>query len=399
MVSNIKTDVGSTTTMDMSMDPTNPPTAMDILPSLMVNSHGDDYLGIISVVREFLSTYSDAVLLEQHVTTTKGNLIAVFGDPTWVINCHLDTVPPSGNWSHPPLAVTVLGVVGDGSSIPDPIKGPVAYGLGACDVKGTMASLLSAVATTTSAGHSPKDVLLLFSFDEESGPIDSGVTHFLDSELAAGLHLALVCEPTSCQVATSHPGYASFLVKEQAKPQHTSLSTQGSVGPGAVVKAARTILSLADSGFTVAKVEGGTRGNVGAGSCTIKCSIRSTAPHQEIIEAVKACSSADAGITPSFLGPALTGDLLDDPKTGPSIPDGLGKLMRYPHGPIKVPYWSEASLFEEAGIPSVVFGAGSIEQAHGPDEYVPLDDLVNATDVFCSLLTSKSIVHPQGGGR
>ena len=54
--------------------------------------------------------------------------------------------------------------------------------------------------------------------------------------------------------------------------------------------------------------------------------------------------------------------------------------------PIDVDFWTEAALLAERGIDAVVFGPGSIEQAHAADEYVEISDLELARQTFSALL-------------
>ena len=56
--------------------------------------------------------------------------------------------------------------------------------------------------------------------------------------------------------------------------------------------------------------------------------------------------------------------------------------MRGPGQLIGVPYGSDASRFAKAGIPSVILGPGSIDQAHAAEEYVDLDQVMGAVEIY-----------------
>ena len=54
-----------------------------------------------------------------------------------------------------------------------------------------------------------------------------------------------------------------------------------------------------------------------------------------------------------------------------------------------VDYWTEAALFADAGLPTIVFGPGSIAQAHAADEFVPLADLEQACAIYSNILSGR----------
>jgi acetylornithine deacetylase len=64
-----------------------------------------------------------------------------------------------------------------------------------------------------------------------------------------------------------------------------------------------------------------------------------------------------------------------------ALADGLG----LPAG-AAVDFWTEASLYSEAGLQAVVFGPGDIAHAHAPDERVSLDELASVTDAYVRVL-------------
>ncbi|HOM17250.1 MAG TPA: M20/M25/M40 family metallo-hydrolase, partial [Thermoguttaceae bacterium] len=55
---------------------------------------------------------------------------------------------------------------------------------------------------------------------------------------------------------------------------------------------------------------------------------------------------------------------------------------------IGVPYTTNAGFYTQAGVPTVVFGPGSIQQAHTSDEWIALDQVEQAAQVFYRLVTS-----------
>ena len=121
---------------------------------------------------------------------------------------------------------------------------------------------------------------------------------------------------------------------------------------GAIVKAAHNIIKLDELGFNVGIIEGGTAGNVVSQKCTFRASTRTFEKLNDLVETIKN-NCKEISIENRFNGPPLINEnpLFD------------GEFH-------EVDFWTEASLFQEAGINTVVFGAGSIKQAHSEDEYV-----------------------------
>ncbi len=90
-----------------------------------------------------------------------------------------------------------------------------------------------------------------------------------------------------------------------------------------------------------------------------------------------------------MLPPWIVGLPLGDDENG-DLADRLLKVIGAQVGPRKkvgVPYRTHASRFAAAGVPSVVFGPGSIRQAHTKDEWLPSPELRQATDILEAFLT------------
>jgi acetylornithine deacetylase len=128
--------------------------------------------GIFEYARSRLSGF-------QWATTNYGggsvSFFAVRGNPRILFNVHLDTVPAAPTWTHDPFALQVT----DNRAI----------GLGACDIKGAAAALLTAVANTSG------DVALLFTSDEEANDARC-VSSFLSQKRP--FDAVVVAEPTRC---------------------------------------------------------------------------------------------------------------------------------------------------------------------------------------------------------
>lgn len=286
------------------------------------------------------------------------SLLAVRGKPNLLFNFHIDTVPASPAWHNDPWQLVV-----DGDRV---------TGLGACDIKGAAAAML--VAANSAAG----DVALLFTSDEEAGNSHC-VRTFLDS--AHGYTRVIVAEPTTAQAVTAHRGIVTGTVAFTGKAGHAS--AQRGVGHSAVHQAIawgqlaldwsasqdqRRFANLQGLRFNIGVIEGGIKPNMIAPSATVKFGLRSlpgmdqTALIGELHEITARFEGAS--LTPGFVAPALN-----------STVGELARSVALPEGSA-VDFWTEAALFAQAGLDTIVFGPGDIAQAHTADEWVSLQQLV-----------------------
>ncbi|MDY0236298.1 MAG: M20/M25/M40 family metallo-hydrolase [Gudongella sp.] len=301
---------------------------MKLLADLIkINTYEGDYTDMIEYLVEYLKSKTNCKIHIQTISQNKANVIAIFGNPELLINCHMDTVKPSNSWSLDPLS----------SSLKD---GKI-YGLGACDTKGNIYMLLKALEE-----KEPQNLMLLFSIDEESG-IKTGVKYFLESDFKNNIKRAIVCEPTELKFVSKHRGYYSFTLQNTSNSAHSSIKSKG-----AIVKAAHNITRLDELGFNVGIIEGGTAGNVVSQKCTFRASIRTFNKLADVVDIIKS-NCKEITIENRFNGPPLINE----------NPLFVGDFH-------EVDFWTEASLFQEEGINTIVFGAGSIKQAHSEDEYV-----------------------------
>lgn len=313
---------------------------MKLLKDLIAcNTFEGDYTRILKVIGDFVQSNTGGRVVEQSVADKKSNLIVCFGAPRLVINCHMDTVVPSGEWDHPPLQLHQ--------------ENGRLYGLGTADTKGNLYMVLKAAEASN-----PKDLMLLFSIDEEAGS-KTGVEYFLAAGHGKNLKKAIVCEPTALQFAKRHKGAYSFYVEHRAEGGHSSIK-----GESAVVEAAKDILALDAQGFNIGKVSCASASNILAENCRFKASLRTYEDPETANERIRKLSRRGI-ILSSFIGRPLVND--------------------HPHirtAEAELDFWTEAPLFQDAGINAVVFGAGHIRQAHRMNEYVELQQLIDGQRII-----------------
>ncbi len=312
------------------------------------------------------------------------SLLAVRGNPRRVFNVHLDTVPSSEAWSADPH---VLRVTHDR-----------AIGLGACDIKGAAAGLLAAANATQG------DAAFLFSSDEEAND-PRCIAAFLRTNALAGERCfseAIIAEPTRCEAVLAHRGISSVLLRFKGEAGHASGAN--ALTASALHQAMRwggKALDLVDGEaqsrfggltglrFNIGKVEGGIKANVIAPSAEVRFGFRPLPSHD--IDALHARFGACAApgalerYEETFRGPSLpAGDAASAEERRLAARD-LADALGLPIGNA-VDFWTEASLFSQAGLTALVYGPGDIAQAHTADEFVLLDQLQRYTASITRLL-------------
>ena len=296
------------------------------------------------------------------------SLLAVRGAPRRIFNVHLDTVPSSPAWTADPLKLRVTA--------------DRAIGLGACDIKGAAAALIAAAQVTQGAAA------FLFSSDEEAND-PRCIAAFLARE--HGFSEAIIAEPTQGQAVLAHRGISAVRLAFTGQAGHASAENALSLsavhnamrwGTDALdyVKAQNHLRfgGLTGLRFNIGRVEGGIKANMIAPSAEVRFGFRPL-PSQDM-DALHA----------QFRGMANPDALAEYEETfrGPSLPSGdvaraeerrlaardLADELELPIGNA-VDFWTEASLFSEAGLTALVYGPGDIAQAHTADEWVSLEQL------------------------
>ena len=356
-------------------------------------------LQLIDLAQSHLAALGVKSRITYNAERTKANLFATLGEgkPAGVIvSGHTDTVPWDGQaWSVDPLSATV--------------KDGRLYGRGSADMKSFIAIALSN-ASRFLESDSPFAVHFAFSYEEEIGCF--GVKELIADMRDAGIQpvACIVGEPTSMVPAIAHKGVYRYRCCVRGKEAHSSL-TPHSVN--AIEMAARVVGKVRDmaegfersepryEGFdvpfstaSVGQFHGGIADNVVPRDAEFRYEFRDlpTADARKMQDEVVAYAGSleasmkrvapDAGFRfeticeiPSFLGAA--GDAVTQ----------LAQRLSGEERTTQVAFGTEAGLFKNAGIPTVVCGPGSINQAHQPDEFVSLEQLARC-ELFMERLAS-----------
>ena len=345
-------------------------------------------LALIDFVAGYLEGFGVPYELIHNGEGTKANLFATLGPadvPGIVLSGHTDVVPVDGQaWTVEPFRLTER-------------EGRL-YGRGAADMKGFIASVLAAVPSFL-AEPLGLPVHLAFSYDEEVGCL--GVRSML-AELQKRAHkprLCLIGEPTELKPVLGHKGKLAMRCQVQGAACHSAYAPQG---VNAIEYAARLIGKLGEIGDGLARpehhdarfdppfstvqtgmIKGGRALNIVPAECEFDFEVRALPGFEAQVVADELQAYAQAELTPRMQAvQADTGirftHLSAYPGLATAADSEAARLLALLSGSSAfgtVAFGTEGGLFEQAGIPTVVCGPGSMDQGHKPDEFVTLEQL------------------------
>lgn len=318
--------------------------------------------------------------------------------PTVLLDVHQDTVPVDG------MTIAPFAPTEEGGRI---------YGRGACDVKGGMASMLTAFARLVQEQpDGVGDVILSCSCDEEHQM--TGIQALADGWTEKGSFekdwitrkpdCAIICEPTSLDIVIAHRGVTRWKLQTAGRAAHSSRPSEG---VNAVYRMAEVLTHLQKYAadlessiphplcgpptLSVGRIDGGISVNVVPPECTIEID-RRVIPGEDQTTVVDQVTGylqdrvdfdvrvlppwCEVGALPNDLNQELADELLDH------VQAVVGSRQQ-----IGVPYGTNAAATAAAGVPTVVFGPGSIEQAHTKDEWIEVAQLDQAAEILFRFLT------------
>ena len=321
-----------------------------------------------------------------------------------VLSGHTDVVPVDGqDWTSEPFIAT--------------IRGDKLYGRGACDMKGFIAcalTLLPQAVNLSNAGKLRRPLHLALSFDEEVGCL--GAPLILADLKARGItpNYCIVGEPTNMAMVVAHKGIAVYRCRVHGKSAHSSLT---STGVNAISYASRLIgyvdelaeeishrsdndalFDVPYSTLSVGTIKGGTATNIVPNLCEFTFDYRNL-PHMTQDDILAPIQAKVAELTAQMQArSADTGIELLQEESVPAMTDSdsaeLQALIAALTGDDthhKVAYATEGGQFTNSGIPTIICGPGSIEQAHKADEYVELIEIERCDEFLRKLLNSCAI--------
>ncbi len=405
-------DTNDNASNDQQLNPaTHPSNSLDWLTRLIafdtVSRHSN--LALIHDVRAYCEQLGLTVDLTFNEAKTKANLFVTVpaGENAdqinngLVLSGHTDVVPVDGqDWTSEPFTAT--------------IRGDKLYGRGACDMKGFIAcalTILPQAVQLSNSGQLRRPLHLALSFDEEVGCL--GAPLILADLKARGItpDYCIVGEPTNMAMVVAHKGIAVYRCRVHGKSAHSSLIAQG---VNAISYASRLVgyvdtlaeeLSARDdndalftvpySTLSVGTIHGGTATNIVPNLCEFTFDYRNL-PHmtQDDILAPIQAKVAELNAQMQARAPETGIELMQE-ESVPAMTDNnsaeLQSLIAALTGDDerhKVAYATEGGQFTNAGIPTIICGPGSIEQAHKADEYVELIEIERCDGFLQKLLDS-----------
>ena len=357
---------------------------LDILARLIAfdTTSRNSNLALIEWVEHFLGQRGLASKRVHNADATKANLYALIGpeiEGGVVLSGHTDVVPVDGQpWTSDPWSLTE--------------RHGRLYGRGAADMKSFLALALAHVDEALAAPLR-RPIVLAFSYDEEVGCLGAPSLIEEINGVMPKPAAAIIGEPTSMKVVSAHKGVRSFRVEVTGREGHSSLPDGG---VSAVMEALKLMSLVAEMGsearhethahflppgptMTIGRVEGGTATNILARKCAFMWDLRS--PETEQADAIEArFRDAAAALDAEIRARAPEGGVAVTRRSNTvglsierdSAAEALARALTGDNETRAVAYGAEAGLFQHAGIPAVLCGPGSIEQAHQPDEWIEL---------------------------
>lgn len=272
------------------------------------------------------------------------------------------------------------------------------YGRGSCDDKAGLAAMMHAVADIHASGEPPPCELVLAAVVDEEFSF-RGVVRLCESLKADA---AIVAEPTELRCVVASKGTLRWRIVARGRSAH---SAKPHLGINAINHMSRIVLALEKDHAELAArphpllgpatcnvgiIRGGVQVNFVPDECSIEIDRRLLpgeragdvlAHYQSILTRLKeAHPDLDAIMEPPMLGDEAL-ETPADAAVAKAASQALAR-MSLPSEPCGVPFCSDASKLSRAGIPTIIFGPGSIDQAHAAVEFVDINQVEQAAAFF-----------------
>ena len=316
-----------------------------------------------------------------------------------ILSGHTDVVPVSKGWSSDPFTAT--------------IKNEKLYGRGSCDMKGFIACTL-AFAPVFKESNLDRDIHFCYTFDEETACIGAPllIKELKKRDIKNGI--CIIGEPTNMKIIDAHKGMNEYTVHFGGLAGHSS---KPHMGVNAIEYASRYINKLLElrqelikrapkdcifdpphSTLSIGGISGGIAHNVIADKCKVEWETRpvNKADGDFVTKEIEKFVSEEllpdmkkvfpsSYIKKEIIGEVVGFEKLDESEACEFVSSITGDNSRE-----VVSFGTEAGLFQEVGISTVVCGPGSIEQAHKIDEFIELNELKKCLN-FLDGIKNKSI--------
>ena len=317
-----------------------------------------------------------------------------------ILSGHTDVVPVSKGWSSDPFTAT--------------IKDDKLYGRGSCDMKGFIACTL-AYAPIYSKSNLDRDIHFSFTFDEETACIGAPILieELKRRNIKDGI--CIVGEPTNMKIIDAHKGCYEYTTHFRGLAGHSSAPHKG---VSAVEYASRYVNKLMElrerlkerepkdsifdpphSTLSIGGIFGGIAHNVIADKCHVNWETRPVVKEDGVFLNQEIDKYANEVLLPDMkkifpnasIEKNIIGEIIGFVRKSKSDACELISSLTGDNSRQVVSFGTEAGLFQEIGISTVVCGPGSIEQAHKIDEFIILDELKKCLKLLEGIKEKSSI--------
>jgi acetylornithine deacetylase len=301
-----------------------------------------------------------------------------------ILSGHTDVVPVSKGWTNDPFTAT--------------IKDDKLYGRGSCDMKGFIACTL-AYAPIFKESNLDRDIHFCYTFDEETACIGAPllIKELKKRDIKNGI--CIIGEPTKMKIIDAHKGMNEYTIHFGGLAGHSS---KPHLGVSAVEYASRYVNKLLEireelkkrgpkdcifdpphSTLSIGGITGGIAHNVIADKCSVEWETRPVTKADAEFVSNEIDKFANETLLPemkkvfpqSFIKKEVIGEVVGFDRLDQSEACEFVSSITGDNSREVVSFGTEAGLFQEVGISTVVCGPGSIEQAHKIDEFIELDEI------------------------
>jgi succinyl-diaminopimelate desuccinylase len=349
---------------------------------------------IAAYIADWLSRVPGARVEVQVVEKGRNNVIARIGPsgkaPALAYIAHMDTVPKGDGWSKNPFG----GDIEDG----------MLFGRGACDMKSGLAAALVAFSEVARSRRELDREFIVCATVDEEGPLMKGAVHLAKEGIVGPETLIVAPEPSDLQVIVSHKGLIWFEIECHGKLAHAG---NPKVGVDAVQAGAAFVNALQSrveqlsydhpmvgpATATVSAFNGGIKTNVVPDYARIEVDLRLPGP-MSLAQAHELVAAAAAEAQGAVSGARIEYRQInnDRPPIDANVSSALVNALKSAVGEVTgspavvagFPAYTDASIIaaNTGNRDGIVFGPGRLAQAHTADEYVPVDQIIAATEVL-----------------
>jgi acetylornithine deacetylase len=285
---------------------------------------------------------------EQEVGGGRSNVVATLDPPTVVFSTHFDCVP---------------------AFFPSRIEGARLHGRGTCDAKGILAAQVHAAERLRAAGE--RRVGMLFVVGEERG--SDGAKTANEHPLASGCRFLVNGEATFSKLGTAHRGVLRIRMIASGRAAHSSHPDRGESAIDMLIDALVDLRAqplpedpvMGKTYYTIGLISGGVAPNVIPAHAEAEAMFRTVGPLSELAPAIDALR-ARVEVETILEVPAVRLKTVDGFKTA------------------SFPFTTDIPFLDRWGEP-LLFGPGSMLEAHTADEFIEIDELHRAVDSYVDI--------------